>query len=256
MKDFVDNLSFDYTTIKDQKTFQEIIDLRVAGYETDPSMIKDKWDYRSIFIIARWHGKAIGSLRMVYHQDDQKFEQEEYSVRNNNYPENPDTVEVTRITIAKGFRNSGLIQHLITQATMHILTSGRTWLLGSSPAKSLPLYEAAGATMVDSGYTMNKHSKPVELAVIKANTPQIILGLGVGPIFWNLAYRKSYEHLVKANILVPSFWQKCRLKVYSALGFFAEKYKEKQMMAYANYCRKKIQKTEAIDGGSNSAAEK
>lgn len=239
IENFTEMVTFECATMKDEKAFEEIMDLRTSGYETDASLMKDKWDSRSVFIIARWHGKPVGTARLVYHDGDQQFEQEESCGRTARYPDNNETVEVTRITIAKGFRNSGLLQQLIAESCLHIVASGRRWLLGSAPGKLLPMYESVGVEAIDAGYTMTDHAKPVELTVIKADMVAILGGGNIGPIAWNLTYRGPSEFLRRCDIYRPNMFERCRIGVYSALGFLARRIRRKQMMGLAERNRRK-----------------
>ncbi len=234
IRNFVEKISFETSTIKDTEKFEEIVELRSSGYNTDAELLKDSWDERAIFITARWQGRAIATLRLVYHFDGKTFEQEDHCERNGNFPEDKKTVEVTRITIAKGFRSSGIMQHLLTEATMHILTSGRKWLLGSTPNRLLKLYYSAGATSTKSTYEMTDHAKPVKLTIIKADIPHIFSGGNVGPLSWNAIYKKGADFLIKCDVYKPSLYERSRMYFYSFFYSITEYLTESSMVKAAD----------------------
>jgi predicted GNAT family N-acyltransferase len=216
--------------IRSRGEYEEVLALRrkaYQGYQKDDSSaiaeLEDKFDKRSRIVVAKHHGKTIGTCRLTFHEKGELLEQEEHVAWTKDRPDNSDLVEATRYCVDPEYRSSDVILELIKFSVAVMVKTQRRYLVGSTPPHLKSFYQRIGGQTLP--YSYSPESVPdLKLQVLLFDGNKMLKGGGISPQTWGMFYSAGIiEEAVKSGYLKmnPLDWVR-----YAGLRLFYEIFKK------------------------------
>jgi predicted GNAT family N-acyltransferase len=180
----------------------------------------DAFDDRARIVVARHGQRIVGSMRLIYHGDDDRSEHEQFVELPQTLPPKGQMVEITRVCTDPDYRGSDLLPMLFVQAALAVLESGRRWIFGSATPKLLGLYERVGC--VNTGVTY-KHADlgGEEHFIFACDLPCAISGQNVNPVVWALLCTELVGHVKSRGLATFTLIERLRIALYRLLTPFS-----------------------------------
>ena len=219
----------DYQYIKTAQEFKEVLELRhlanrsnkkVAG-DTDSTDMADIYDTRSRIIVGRYRGRIVGTARMAFNELGDKMEHEEFVELPLDFPRSEQILECARAATHPDFRGSDLWNTLIQHVAIAAIQANRPWVLLSTTAELCEMYLRIGFTDTKLRYHHPLYPEQ-EQFVLYVNVAEVVVGRGIGPIYWNVIYKDVAQYLAQANKGNTTPLSSMRTKIYLLLNPFAQ----------------------------------
>lgn len=217
--------AFSYSYVKTEQDYLEVLSLRKEAYsgvgKLDPNLPTEKagdiFDSRARILTVKHHGKIVGSMRMMFHADDDQTEHEQFVKLPPAFPPKHDMAEVTRICTHPSYRGSDLFYSIIQQMILIPAQANRRWILGSATPKLLPLYERIGFTVTETKYSHADLGNEEHFLML-IDIPKLLCGRGVGPAVWNRLYSEMLIYLKDSHGFQMTPLDRLRVSIYQVLG--------------------------------------
>lgn len=182
-------------------------------------LLYDRYDSRSRILRVDHLEKTVATLRMIFHSENDDFAISDHIDLPDDFPDQADSVEVTKVCVHPDFRSSLLITLLLRKAIVGILEAQRTYFVGTAPVHLKAFYKRIGAKIVPLTYEHDGQS----LSVVLVDVLQAIKGKGVSPHVWSYVYGPAALFAVDKGIIELDMFQRLRIKLYNYLFSIIEK---------------------------------
>ena len=215
----------DYQYIKSEDEFWEVLELRLSAnrevgkvpdHYTAADMA-DIYDTRGRILVGKYRGAIVGTARLTFTETGEKLEHEAYVKLPADFPRREQVLECARAATNPDFRGSDLWTTLIQHIAIVAIQAKRYWVILSTTPELVGMYLRLGFR--DTGLRYKHQLYPGETQVVLLiNVPDVVMGIGVGPIYWNVVWRSVAKYLSDHRVVKSS----TRVKAYSLLAPLAE----------------------------------
>lgn len=211
----------DYQYIKSAEGFREVLELRYLANSQNskvpdhftPLDMADIYDTRGRIIVGRYQGRVVGTARMGFSELGEKLEHEDYVQFPNDFPRSDQILEAARAATHPDFRGSDLWNTIIQHVAIAAIQANRPWVLLSTTAELKEMYLRIGFKDTGLRYTHELYPDQEQI-VLFINVPEVVLGRGIGPIYWNVVFRDVGRYLSQASDHPTSQFSSIRTRVY------------------------------------------
>lgn len=213
--------SIDYAFVRSADDYEQVLRLRHECYSAagklppgaKPADTADIFDTHARILVAKYRGKVVGSLRIVFPDGESPLEHEQFFDLPAHFPRQDELVEVSRVCTSPDFRGSDLLMGMFRRCTLTILQSKRRYTLGSSTEKLLPHYKKLGLIPTDIKYAHTGLGGE-EHTVFIGDNYGVVVGQNVGPLVWNAMYAELFHYLSRQDIISFGSAVNVRLAMY------------------------------------------
>jgi predicted GNAT family N-acyltransferase len=215
----------DYQFIKSETDFWSVLELRLRANRDSGKIpehytaadMADIFDTRGRIIVGKYRGSIIGTIRLTFIEAGERLEHEDYIKLPPAFPRSEQVLECARACTSPEFRGSDLWVTLMQHIAIVALQAKRDWVLISTTPELVRMYTRLG--FKETGLTYEHQLYPGKTQVVLLmNVPQAVMGVGVGPIYWNVIWRGVSKYLGDQGLLTAN----TKVKFYSLLAPLAE----------------------------------
>lgn len=215
----------DYQYIKSEEDFRQVLELRLSanrevGKVPDHYAAEDMadiYDTRGRILVGKYRGIVVGTARLSFAEAGDRLEHEEYVTLPDDFPRRDQVLECARAATNPEFRGSDLWTTLIQHIAIVAIQARRYWVVLSTTPELVGMYLRLGFRDTGLRYEHELYPGKVQV-VLLINVPEVIMGIGVGPVYWNAIWRGVAKYLNEQEVLRPS----TRVKVYSLMAPLSE----------------------------------
>ncbi len=233
--------SIDFSYVKSKEDFQDCLKLRLMANQAaqklkdDTKMedMTDEYDSRSRIIIGKHAGNTVCTVRMAFHELDDRMEIEKHTILPDSFPRRDEVIEIMRLCTHPSYRGSDLLNSLFKHLAIVVVQSKRKYIVTSCVESLKPLYKRIG--FKEAGITYeNPLFKGFPDQVMIANVETLLLGKDINPLIWNLVWGDLYNYFENYDLVSYTPMEKIRIKVLKKLKPLAH--------VMANYSSRKVDK--------------
>jgi hypothetical protein len=212
-----------FSAVRTMDDYAEVLHLRRDAYVgagkrpqgTRPEHMSTALDGRSRILMARHHGKLVGTMTYTFPASEETvldsqagFPGAKYPVR---LPPKMNMIEVSRLCIDESYRGTDLLVGIFEHGLKHFLLSDRHWLLTSATDELVPLYRRIGFVKLKAAY---KHpllgNRDHHLLI--AHKSAFLWGFGIGLYVWNSVFGDLIRHLLERKRLQVPAWMRIMIR--------------------------------------------
>jgi hypothetical protein len=213
--------SIEFSFVRSSEDYEQVLELRRMAYsaedkvppETPAEEMSDLFDSRSRIVLCKLRGRVVASARLTFHEQSDLLEHEEYVAWSPDLPRRDESVEVTRACTHPEYRAARLFFPLLSFIVMTALEARRTWVITSSTTDLLEVYERVGMTRLGTTYANPMLNNATHHLLI-GNMIDAVLGRSVGPVIWNMVWRRASEFAIGSLDLPVDPASRVRLFIY------------------------------------------
>ncbi len=219
--------AIEYSFVRTAEEYKEVLALRKLAYsragkapiEGPDETLGDIFDTRARIFLARHHGKAVGTFRLIFFDPEEQTEHERFVKFPENFPRRDEMVNASRLCTHPDYRGSDLFNTIVRQMALAVVQSKKRWLVSGCTPSLLPIYERFGFRGTGIKF---KHGdlNAVEEELILWDAWGAIMGTSVGPVIWNKLYSDLFNHLVTSHRIEVDSLTNLRVRAYSTLSPF------------------------------------
>ena len=215
----------DYKYIKSEDEFWEVLELRLSANREAGKVpehytaadMADIYDTRGRILVGKYHGAVVATARLSFTETGERLEHEEFVDLPSDFPRREQVLEIARAATHSDFRGSDLWTTLMQHLAIVAIQAKRHWVTISTTPELVGMYLRLGFR--ETGLTYEHPLYPGKTQVVLLiNVPDAVMGIGVGPIYWNVIWRSVAKYLTDHQVLSGS----TRTKVYSLLSPLSE----------------------------------
>ena len=211
---------------KTEEDYQAVIALRRVAYQhyskDEIPEMTDKFDTQSRILTARHHGKIVGTLRMIFQKNGDTLEIGEYLKLPDDFPENHELVEVSRLAVDPDYQLSSIVLDLQRQCYLIMLQTKRRFLVGAAPEHLCEAYKRMGVKVNKEIYYSPKSCPDLKLYLIVMDLYDVLANPeNVGPVMWNKMYDKLLDYAETHEIIEMNALKKMNVGFYRMLKVFS-----------------------------------
>ncbi|NBC22550.1 MAG: GNAT family N-acetyltransferase [Gammaproteobacteria bacterium] len=215
----------DYQYIKSAEDFKSVLELRLRANRENGKVpdhytaadMADVYDTRGRILVGKYKGTIVGTARLTFTEPGERLEHEEYLTLPDDFPRREQILECSRAATNPDFRGSDLWTTLIQHLAICAIQARRHWCVISTTPELVDMYRRLGFKATGMTYEHELYPGKTQVVML-INVPEAVMGIGVGPIYWNVVWRDVAKYLADQELLGPS----TRVKIYSVLSPFAE----------------------------------
>ncbi len=223
---------FDFSYVKSQEEYNEVLNLRFLAYKAANKLTDDKcvgdmgdeFDARSRILIVKHKGNIVGSLRAMFHGQDDPTDHGRYVKYPPNFPRNLDVVESSRVCTHPDFRGGDLFRQLVAHTLLTAIKGGRRYIFGGAAGSLLDVYEKCGFVQVGVSYK-NESLGGMEHQLILMDTHAVALGRKISIQAWNQMYSAVIDYMIEQELIVPTGIEQARINLWKSLGAMFSKFR-------------------------------
>jgi predicted GNAT family N-acyltransferase len=214
--------AFEFGAVATDDDYREVLHLRRLAYvhakkisdDVKDVEMADAFDARSRILVARYRGRIVGTLRLMFpRSSSDPLKHEDYLALPPTLPPRDQLVEVSKACTHPDFRGSDLFYSLLKHAGLVTIQAGRRYVLMSCTEKLVPIYERFGMRRVDAGYVHPSMRLAHHLMMV--DVARAVSGKGVNPLFWNLAGGSElWSFATRCGAIPSSPWLTARVRVW------------------------------------------
>lgn len=185
--------AIDFSSLRSDEEYGEVLRLRRLAYvharkvsaDAKDVDMADAFDARSRILVAKHHGRVVGTARLMFPESDtDRLNHEDFLELPAGLPPRQEMVEVFKTCTHPGYRGSDLFYALLQHVALVILQAGRRYAIMSATDALAPVYLRFGFRRVGTSYEhpamrMRHHLMLLDVA-------RVIEGVGISPLYWNL----------------------------------------------------------------------
>ena len=214
----------DYSFIKDDEEFQEVLELRLHANRTAGKIpesytandMADIYDARSRIIVGRFKGKVVATARLTLPEIDEQLETEEFHRLSPSVPRKDQLVEVSRAATDPEYRGGSMWYSLIQQMAVTSVQANRPYALISTTEELIPMYELLGFKELNENYVNPLYPTKTQ-HIMLLDTLGALNGLSVNPAVWHEVWKPVLDHLQNYKVL-PQATPRTRTLLYRIIG--------------------------------------
>ncbi len=257
-KTVADKVSYSYAKTKED--FEEVLKLRLVAYrqsgKIDPNRtaeeMGDSFDTRSRILMARYRGKLVSTMRIMFHDSEDSLEHERFAKIPDWFPRKDEFVEVTRFCIDPHWQGGDLIFGMMRQLFLVMAHAGRRYAVSSATKDMMDsFYLKFGAQLVGDPFRhgdLADHDHYLFLFDIS----KVIKGQTVGPILWNLLLADVYDYVVSNDYYSQDPLTAVRIRFYRLFRPLADLLRSKLMRPRES--KKSLSDKRAAEAAENAKA--
>ena len=211
----------EFSFVRSATDYREVLELRRVAYAaqgkiapgTSSDEMSDIFDSRSRIVVCKLRGQIVASARLTFHEQNDLMEHEEYMASSSELPRRDESVEVTRACTHPDYRGARLFFPLLGFIVMTALQADRNWVITSSTSDLVDLYERIGMVRLKETY-MNPMLNNATHYLLVGSAKDAVLGRSVGPIVWNLVWKRPSEFAIRSLELPVDPVSRVRLLLY------------------------------------------
>jgi len=216
----------DFSYVKNETEYKDVLALRYIAYKSANKIssektiedMADELDARSRILIAKYNGKIVGSMRIVFPSKKEDLELQHSINYPEHFPSMNEIVETSRFCTDPEFRGTDIAFELVAQMVLSTVMSGRRYLYTAATDELwLNICKKIGWQLTGIKFQEKFFfGLPHELMLM--DTHDVAVGKGVNFKYWNRVYKKLAEYLISKDIITPSSVDKVRINIYKRLG--------------------------------------
>ena len=222
-----DAVQFSY--VKSKEDYEKVLKLRYKAYRAAQKISEDKtyqdmadtFDSRSRIVIGKYKGEIVSTGRLIFHQYEDKLEQENYITWPDHLPRRDEIVEITRVCTDPDFRGSDLLLSMFNYFTVTVAQSKRQWVVLCASNEMKSFYQKIGFEKTGLSYP-HKALNNLEHHVLIGNFVETLTGESVGPIYWNIVWSEAAQYLSQYDYLQMNPISQIRMSIYKLLAPIAQ----------------------------------
>jgi hypothetical protein len=210
----------DFSYVKTEEEYREVLELRYNSYRLANKLeenktsadMADEYDARARILIVKHRGKIVGSLRAMFHENDDATEHEQYIKYPQGFPRVSDFVEATRVCTDTSIRGSDVLYVLLSHLLLTAVKSGRRYIVGCAAGSLIDFYKKCGYFPVKNIPPFkSKALANIEHQLIMMDTHEIALGRNISMRSWNSLYADVVDYMIQQEIIRPTTSDKIRI---------------------------------------------
>lgn len=198
----------DYSYVKTEKEFEEVMSLRLQAYsevgkvssEKTPFDMTDEFDSRAKIIAVKHSGKVVGSARVMLHNVGDPTEFGKYVEFPNDFPKVWEYVESSRVCTDTSVRGSDVMFEILSHIVLLAVKGNRRYVVGGAAGSLLTFYKKAGWTITDVCYRSTALVQD-ESRIILLDIHKVVLGHGLKIRDWKRMFSGVVEYLIDQQML-------------------------------------------------------
>lgn len=221
------NLSsaIDFNYVKTHQDFEDCLKLRLLANQAAQKVpgeakvedMTDEFDSRSRIVIGRHQGNVVCTVRLAFHELDDKMEIEKYVILPESFPRRDQTVEIMRLCTHPDYRGADMLMSLFKHLAIVVVQSQRKYIVTSCVERLKPLYKKIGFKETGISYESALFKGfPDEIMV--ANVETLLLGKDINPLVWNLVWGDLYHYFEGYDMVDYTPMEKLRIKALRKLN--------------------------------------
>lgn len=182
--------------------------------------LDDAADESARILVGKHKGRTVASARFRFVQKDQPLVMEAHRRCFEELPPREQIVEISRACTDPEYRRGNLFANVVHQLLVSSIPVGRPYVLFVSLSNLLSFYKSIGCRAL--GLTQQDDLWEGEQHLLLMNGINVCLGRDVGPVVWNLMFRKPYEYLLARGVIRPTLLDRLRLAGYRGIGLVTD----------------------------------
>jgi hypothetical protein len=212
-----------FSAVRTMEDYTEVLYLRRDAYmsagkcseTTRPESMSTKLDGRSRILMARHHGKLVGTLTFTFPATEDTLLDSQAGFPGNKYPvplpPKMNLIEVSRLCIDERYRGTDLLVGMFEHGLKHFLMSDRHWMITSATDELLPLYTRIGFVRLKASYRHPLLNNK-EHHLIIAHRSAFLWGFGMGLLTWNSVFGDLVRHLLERKLIEVPGWTRAVIR--------------------------------------------
>ena len=226
-----------YSFVRTKEEYEEVLELRKRSYlaagklkeEITKESLSDEFDSRARILTARYRGKLISSLRIIFHLHTDTLEIQKYITLPKNMPSKDQFVEVSRFCIDPAFQGGDIVFGMMQQLFVVMAQSKRKWIVSFADEKMMKsFYRPFGSESLGV-----KFEHPVLNSMIHEaflfDIEKLITGKTVGPVLWNLLLSDIFQFMQTNDYYSYDRLTQLRIRFYKLFKPLAKMLQKKLM---------------------------
>ena len=227
-KSVADAVEFDL--VRSNADYEAVLELRHGAYmgagrldsSVTPADMADVYDAQARILVARFRGKIVATMRLVFPGPNDQFEQERYITFPDSFPRHEDTVEISRASTSDEFRGKDLLIGLFRYATLTVAQSGRKHILLCAHEELARIYLRLGFR--DTGLRVEHGAfKNMPHMVCLADFDRFLKGSG-NPLIWLTLFNSLFDQVHDDALGEMNWAASTRVALYKQLMPLHRKY--------------------------------
>jgi predicted GNAT family N-acyltransferase len=203
--------AMEFGFVRTTEDYQQVLELRAAAYggagklgrEMRPDELSDSFDTKARIVVGRYRGRVVASMRMMFPNDGDALEHEQFVTLPPDAAQRSTCVEVTRVCTSPEYRGTDLLLGLFRHGGLAALEAGRSFVLGSSDAKLLRFYLGMGFKDLGVRY-VHPLLGGLEHSVFLGDLRGALEGRGINPLWWNVLFADMWSYMRYQRMISPS----------------------------------------------------
>ncbi len=194
--------AFDFGWVHGDEEYRKVLELRRLAYvhakkvsdDTKDEDMGDAYDARSRIIVARYRGRLVGTLRVMFPATDgDRLKHEDFCTLPATMPPRTEIVEASKACTHPDFRGSDLFYSTLQHASLVTMQARRRYIFMSCQDSLLPIYLKLGFEKLPVSYVhptmkLRHHVLLGDVAAMAAGRMNPIMwNVAVGPELWTFA---------------------------------------------------------------------
>ncbi len=213
--------AFDFGYVKTKDEYREVLELRWRAYQknnkisagVDSTFMSDEFDSRSRILIVKHQGKIVGSVRAMFHEDQDTTSHERYLRLPPTLPPKSDCVEASRLCVDPDFRGMDIAYELVSHLVLLTIKSGKKYFFGSAADSLKSFWRSTGAEFIDTFYTHAELGN-LEHEMLVSDVYDAVLGRSVSKTEWKRIYKGLYSYCIDSGLVEPTLLDVARIAIY------------------------------------------
>ena len=212
--------AFDFGSVADEDDYREVLALRRLAYvhaekvspDAADEEMGDAFDTQSRIITARYRGKMVGSIRVMFpRSESDRLKHEDYCELPASLPPRTEIVEMSKACTHPDFRGSDLFYSIIKHGGLVAIQSRRRYILMSCTDQLYPIYKKLG--FQDLGVPYVHATMGLRHHVMLGEVAAMVAGR-MNPIMWNVAIGPELWAYANLCGVVPhNPWRNARVRL-------------------------------------------
>lgn len=201
------NPAITFSNVRTEEEYRKVLELRRLAWisagkftgEIAAEKFADAYDARARILTASYKGEIIASLRLVFPQENEKLEHEQYIELPPGLPRMDELVEITRVVVHPDFRGIDLLYLLFKQTALTCIQAGKRYILGNSEKSLLPMYRKLGFEVLPVEFEIEKLG--IRPSLFLGDVHKAVAGIGVNPLVWNFMYSELVQFMSTNDLM-------------------------------------------------------
>ncbi|MCJ8277151.1 MAG: PilZ domain-containing protein [Bdellovibrionales bacterium] len=218
----------DFRFVKNQEEYEKVLELRKTSYlavnkanaEDSPESFSDIYDARSRIVIGEYNGNIIATSRLTFHENVDKFEQQEYIEWSHDLPRTHESLEIMRVCVHPDYQKTDVLLGMFHFNALTAVQSKRKYVVMSVTEEMRKFYSRIGFQDVNLSYEHPTLNNTVHNICI-ANVVDGMSGKNCDPVYWNIVWADVTSYLEEYDLISLDPAAKIRMNSYRLLKPFA-----------------------------------